>query len=92
MPKIAVAGAAMGFFECRGFWRKVYVVGAIIAFYLNAFAAVVQAFLKVPALNALAPTGTEPPFLVAQVAVLIAFVAVGVVAVKRIHPIAPGVA
>lgn len=46
----------------------VYAVTATLSLYLNLFVLVVQAFLKVPALNALAPTGTEPPFLMAQAA------------------------
>jgi hypothetical protein len=54
--------------------------------YLNAFVAVVQAFQKIPALKALAPTGSEPPFAVAQLVVLAAFVAFGVLAVRKFHP------
>ena len=58
-----------------GAWRGTYVVTAAIALYLNCFVAVVQAFMKIPALHALAPTQTtEPPFLVAQCAVLAIFV------------------
>src|SRR5688572_14394903 len=49
-----------------GKWRLVYVVTAIFALYLNTFVAVVQSFLKIPALRALAPTQTEPPFLISQ--------------------------
>src|SRR5216110_3118587 len=44
-----------------GAWRSVYVVGATTALYLNVFVGVVQAFLKVPALTAMAPKQTEPP-------------------------------
>jgi hypothetical protein len=54
--------------------RWIYVVSAAVALYLNCFVAVVQAFLKIPALHALAPTGSEPPFLVAQTVVLAIFV------------------
>ncbi len=46
----------------------------------------VQAFDKIAPLKALAPTGSEPPFLVAQLVVLAAFVALGFVAAKRFHP------
>jgi len=70
-----------------GAWRWIYVVTAISAFYLNAFVLVVQAFLKVPGLNALAPNGSEPPFLIAQALVLGAFVVVGVLAVMRFRPL-----
>jgi hypothetical protein len=69
-----------------GPWRWIYVVGAVVALYLNVFVAVVQSFLKVPTLNALAPTQSEPPFLVAQSAVLLIFIALAVVAIKSFHP------
>ncbi len=54
--------------------RWIYVVTAAIALYLNCFVAVVQAFMKIPALYAMAPTGSEPPFLIAQCVVLAIFV------------------
>lgn len=64
-------------------WRWIYVVCAVLALYLNTFVAVVQSFLKVPALNALAPTQKEPPFLVAQLAVMAVFIVLGILAVKK---------
>ena len=66
-----------------GPWRRVYVICAAIALYLNSFVGVVQAFLKVPALTALAPTQTEAPFVVAQTLVLVFFIALTVAAAKR---------
>jgi hypothetical protein len=66
-----------------GSWRRIYVISAMIAFYLNVFVLVFQAFLKVPALKAAAPTQSEPSFLAAQVAVMILFVVLTVVAAKR---------
>ena len=66
-------------------WRWIYVVCAVLALYLNTFVAVVQSFLKVPALKALAPTQKESPFLVAQLAVMAVFVALGILAVKKFH-------
>src|SRR5438270_6263765 len=45
-----------------GAWRWIYVVGAVLGLYLNVFVAIVQAFLKVPTLKAMAPKQTEPPF------------------------------
>jgi hypothetical protein len=74
----------------RGFWRPVYVIGAVVSLYLNVFVLVVQSFLKVPALHALAPNGSEPPFAIAQGIVLIAYIVLGVLAVKRFHPAMPG--
>jgi hypothetical protein len=60
----------------------VYAVSATAALYLNLFVLVVQSFLKVPALNALAPNGTEPPFAAAQGALLLAAILFGYFAVK----------
>jgi len=72
-----------------GAWRGTYVVTAAIALYFNCFVAVVQAFSKIPALHAMAPTQTtEPPFLVAQSVVLAIFVWLTWRAAKRFH-IAP---
>ncbi len=58
-------------------------VSTALALYFNVFVGVTQAFLKVPALHALAPQQTEPPFVVAQLLVLALFVLLTVVAVKR---------
>lgn len=69
-----------------GTWRWIFVITAVFAFYLNFFVLIVQAFLKVPALKALAPTQTEPPFKVAQLAGLLLFVVLGVLAVIRFRP------
>jgi uncharacterized membrane protein SirB2 len=66
-----------------GAWRWIYVVCAVLALYLNSFVAVVQSFLKVPSLKALAPTQKEPPFLVAQLAVMAIFIVLGTLAVRR---------
>jgi hypothetical protein len=66
-----------------GAWRKVYVIGAIIALYLNVFVLVVQSFMKVPVLHDLAPTQSEPPFAVVQLAVLVLFIVLGTLAVRR---------
>jgi hypothetical protein len=67
-------------------WRWIYVIPAIAALYLNVFVAVVQAFQKLPFLQPLAPTQSEPPFVVAQAVVLLVFIALGVLAVIRFHP------
>ena len=67
-------------------WRRIYVVCAVVSLYFNVFVLVVQAFLKVPALHALAPTQGEPPFAIVQGLVLVAFIVLGTLAVKRFHP------
>ena len=69
-----------------GTWRWLYIVGAVVSLYLNVFVLVVQLFLKVPALHALAPTQKEPPFGIAQGLVLLVFVAIGFLAVRRFRP------
>jgi hypothetical protein len=79
---LAVALLAQYRFRLAGAWGWVYAVAAIASVYLLAFVAVAQAFLKIPALKALAPTGTEAPFAIAQGAVLIAFAALAVGAVR----------
>jgi hypothetical protein len=68
--------------ELEGAWRPTYVITAVIAQYLNFFVLIAQSFQKVPALNALAPTGSEPAFAVAQGAALLAFIVLGVFAAK----------
>lgn len=57
----------------HGRWRLVFLICSLLTFYLNAFVAVVQAFLKFPALQTLAPTQTELPFVLAQLLLLLAF-------------------
>lgn len=69
--------------KLAGGWRKIYVIGAVIALYLNVFVLVVQLFLKVPALKNLAPTQHEPPFAIAQLTVLVVFLVLGILAVAR---------
>jgi hypothetical protein len=66
-----------------GIWRSTYVVASMIALYLNVFVLVVQLFQKVPALKTMAPTQSEPPFVVTQVAVLALFVMLSVFATIR---------
>ena len=80
---LAVALYAMYGRRLDGAWKRVYIVCAVLALYLNVFVLVVQSFMKVPALHDIAPTQSEPPFAIAQLAVLTLFVAAGVVAMRR---------
>jgi hypothetical protein len=89
---LAIAIPALYVFHLRGAWRWVYVTGAVLSLYFNVFVGVVQAFQKIPFFNALAPTQTEPPFLVAQVPVLLLFVVLAVLGVRRFHPAMPAAA
>ena len=83
---LAAACVALYGAHLRGRWRPVYVVSAVVALYLNVFVLVVQLFLKVPSLHVLAPKGSEPPFVVVQGLVLLAFVVLAALAVRRFRP------
>jgi hypothetical protein len=85
---LAPAILAYYWFKLAGFWRLVYIVCGLIALWFNCFVAVAQAFMKIPALSALAPTQGEPPFLIAQIVVLIIFIVLGFLAVRRFRPAA----
>jgi hypothetical protein len=80
---LAVAILARYARHLAGAWRKTYVIGAVVALYLNVFVLIVQAFRRVPALTAMAPTQSEPPFLFTQLAVMALFVVLAIAAVKR---------
>ncbi len=67
-------------------WRKTYAIVASMALYFNVFVLVVQSFEKIPALRAAAPTQKEPPFLVAQLAVLALFIVLTILAAKKFRP------
>jgi hypothetical protein len=83
---LAVAILARYSFHMVGKWRPIYVATAMIGLYLNVFVLVFQAFLKVPALHAMAPTQSEPPFAVAQGIVLVLFIVLTIFAAKKFHP------
>lgn len=80
---LAVAIFARYAFHLAGPWRSIYVITSVIALYLNVFVGVVQAFEKVPALRAIAPKQSEPPFAAAQLAVLALFVVLAILATRR---------
>jgi len=69
-----------------GAWRWIYVVTAVMALYLNSFVGVVQAFQKIPSLQKLAPTQSEPPFQIAQLAAFLVFLVLGFLALRKFHP------
>jgi hypothetical protein len=80
---LAVAIVALYVFHLTGAWRRIYVVGAVLALYLNVFVLIVQAFQKVPALKSMAPTQSEPPFLLTQLVVLALFIVLAIRAAIR---------
>jgi hypothetical protein len=85
---LAIACVALYGMKLSGAWRWIYAVTALLSLYLNVFVLVIQGFLKVPALHALAPG--EPPggpvFAVVQLIVLVFFVIVIIGAVRRFRP------
>ena len=82
MVVLTLAIVARYGFQLAGVWRRTYVVTASVALYFNVFVLVAQSFQKIPALNALAPTQSEAPFVIAQLLVVIVFAALGWMAVR----------
>jgi len=83
---LALALFALYARKLSGIWLQVYVGSAVLALYLNVFVGVVQSFDKFAYLNKFAPNGAGPIFVAAQVVVLIAFLLVGIAAVRRYRP------
>jgi hypothetical protein len=83
---LAVALLALYAFRLAGPWRWLFATAAVVALYLNVFVAVVQAFQKLAFLQPLAPTQSEAPFLLAQLVVLAVFIALGILAARRLQP------
>jgi hypothetical protein len=77
---LAIAIFARYVRQLAGAWRRTYVITAVIALYLNVFVPIAQAFMKVPALKAMAPMQSEPPFLIAQLVCMAIFVVLGIFA------------
>jgi hypothetical protein len=88
LPLLAIAVFALYGQQLFGPWRWIYVVAAMLSLYLNVFILVVQSFLTIPALRALAPNLplAQPPFIIAEVVVLVCFVIVMIGAVTRFRP------
>jgi hypothetical protein len=85
---LSIAAAARYGGKMQGASSWIYVITAAISFYFNVFVLIVQSFQKVPALHALAPTQKEPPFGITQLTVLVLFIALTALAVRRFHPAA----
>jgi len=83
LAALAIAILARYAFHLAGGWRRTYVIGSVIGLYLNVFVLVVQSFEKVPALKRMAPTQSEPSFLVAQIAVLVVFIALAIISANK---------
>ena len=85
---LAVACFALYSRNLAGHWRSIYVVTAMTSLYLNVFVLIIQSFLKIGPLHALAPSvpPSEPPFAIVQGVVLVLFVAATVAAVRKFRP------
>jgi hypothetical protein len=83
---LAIALVALYLRRLAGAWRWIYVVTATAALYFNCFVGVAQAFQEFAALHALAPSQSEPPFLIAQLVVLAIFIVLGFLAVRKFYP------
>ena len=83
---LALAILARYSLHLAGAWRRIYAVGAVLTLYFLVFVGVAQLFAKVPALRALAPTQSEPPFAIAEGVVLVLFVALTVAAAIKFRP------
>jgi hypothetical protein len=80
---LAIAIFARYLGHLAGGWRGIYVISSIVALYLNFFVLIAQSFQKIPILKAMAPTQTEPPFVIAQIAALVLFVVLAILATIR---------
>ena len=85
---VALALAIFALYQRKllGPWRWIYVASAVLSLYLNFFVLIVQLFQKVSVLRNLAPTQTEPPFVIAQSSALLMFVALGIASAIRFRP------
>jgi hypothetical protein len=86
---LAIACVALYGMKLSGAWRWIYVLTAMIALYLNVFVLVIQSFLKIGPLHALAPSvpPSEPPFAIVQGIVLVFFIVAIIGAVRRFRPV-----
>ena len=82
---LAMAIRALYRHRLAGGWARTYVIASVIALYLNVFVLIVQLFRRVPALKAIAPTQSEPPFQFAQLAALLLFIGLGIRASMKFH-------
>ena len=85
---LVIACFALYGMKLTGAWRWIYALTALVSLYLNVFVLVIQSFLKVAALHALAPSEppAEPPFAIVQGIVLVFFVVVIIGVIRRYRP------
>jgi len=89
---LAIACIALYAMQLKGAWRPISVVTAMVSLYLNVFVLVIQSFLKIPALQALAPAvppnpPSGPVFGAVQGIVLVFFAVMIIGAWRRFRPV-----
>jgi hypothetical protein len=86
---LAIACIALYAMKLAGSWRWIYLLTALLSLYLNVFVLVIQGFLKIPALTALAPGNppSGPVFAVAQGLVLVFFAIMIIGVWRRFRPV-----
>ena len=82
MVLLVVACLSLYRWKAKGWARLVYMVTGVIALYFNMFVLVIQSFQKIPTFTALAPTQSEPPFVIAQAIVLLGSLVLGFAATR----------
>ena len=80
---VGIAGYALYALRLDGIWRRAYAVTVMLTFYLLLFVLVAQLFSKVPALRAMAPTQSEPPFAISEGLLFVVFVVLTWLAARR---------
>jgi hypothetical protein len=83
LPVLAITIYARYARHLAGAWRWIFVVGALLSLYLNVFVLIVQSFQKIPALKAVAPTQSEPPFQITQLIALVLFAGLTIIGIVR---------
>lgn len=83
---LAVAVYALYGKGLAGVWRAVYIVTAMLALWFNVFVLIAQSFQKVALLNVYAPTGAEPPFAITQGIVLVFFIGLIILSLRKFRP------
>jgi hypothetical protein len=86
---LAIACIALYVMKLAGAWRRIYMLTALVALYLNVFVLVIQSFLKIGPLHALAPSvpPSEPPFAIVQGIILVLFVVAIIASLRRFRPV-----
>src|SRR5258707_441437 len=74
---LIIASVSIYRYHPQGIWRRTYAISAVMALYFNVFVLAVQLFRRVRAPSVMAPTQSESPFQIAQIAVLRLFAAIG---------------